>query len=98
MIPDLKFLVNHGVTIMLFTSGIFYAVEDLPVHLQEYLYLNPLANILAAYRDVLLHGQMPDFSRLLSSLWTGGLLMGFGLWLIFKLDRKYPKIVRMRGI
>lgn len=97
VVPDIKFLVTHGVTILLFSSGVFYEVSDLPEHLQKILYLNPLTGFLEAYRHILLHQSWPRLDQLLPGAIWGIVLLGVGLLIVTRLDRKYPKIVRMRG-
>jgi len=97
IIPDLRYLITHGVTVLLFTSGIFYRVSDLPYDLQKYLLMNPMANLLTCYRDVLLEGKWPDFVRLFPPMGFAFALLIIGILLIAKLDRRYPKIVRVRG-
>lgn len=97
LVPDLRYLIVHGVTVLMFTSGIFYRVSDLPMELQQYLLLNPLANLLTCYREVLMEAKWPDFHSLGPTIGISAALLIAAVWLIFSLDRRYPKIVRMRG-
>jgi len=64
-----------------YLSGIFFAADRVPVELQKAFWANPLADLLQAYRDILLYGQFPDISSLAyAALWAIGLLTaGFAL-------------------
>ncbi|MEM1088763.1 MAG: ABC transporter permease [Pseudomonadota bacterium] len=97
LVPDLKYLITHGIMVMLFTSGIFYEIQNLPLEVQGYVLLNPLANLITAYRDVLIAASWPDFRQLLPAIGVALMLLITGVWLIVRLDRRYPKIVRVRG-
>ena len=62
--PDARFLVDTGLVMMMFMSGIFYSYDlILPEH-QPLFFLNPMANIIKNYRDILLHNQWPDWNAL----------------------------------
>jgi lipopolysaccharide transport system permease protein len=62
--PDVRFLVDTGLMMMMFVSGIFYSYDlILPKH-QPLFFLNPMATIIKNYRDILLHHQWPDWQAL----------------------------------
>ena len=91
---DLKFLIATGITALMFGSGIFYDYKRtiLPEH-QDYFLLNPMANLLSNYREVLLHSGPPDWVSL-------GVIFFFsfiGLLLLLKIlrhmDGVYPRLV-----
>jgi hypothetical protein len=63
-LPDLKILVDHILQITFFLSGIFFAGSSIPEQYQFYFYLNPMANLIEGYRDILMHNQWPDWSAL----------------------------------
>lgn len=91
--PDLKLVIDSGMMVMFFTAGIFYDISQRPEEIQNYLYLNPMARLIDAYRSVLLHGEVPDASALLYAV---ALALGaglLGLVLLRRFDRVYPKIV-----
>jgi lipopolysaccharide transport system permease protein len=64
---DIKHLFTLGLQIWLYASPIIYPVTLVPERLKPYYYLNPMAGVLEAYRDVLLHQQAPG-SYLLTSM------------------------------
>ena len=51
-------------TIMLFLSPIFYPASVLPKELRPYLFLNPLTFIIEQFRDILILGNFPAWTRL----------------------------------
>ena len=96
LLPDLKYLVDNGLVAMMFLSGIFFDGKTLDVEQQSLLYLNPLARLIDAYRDVLMYQRWPDLTWLWPcAVWGIGMLL-ISTWLLTVLDKKYPKIVKAR--
>lgn len=64
---DFAMFISLGMTFLLFTSGVFWDVRALgdPQKTEMVLALNPLAFILDAYRQVLMHNAAPDWLHLL---------------------------------
>ena len=61
-IRDLRLIVRSGLTLMMFCSGIFFAIENMPAAYQDVLRMNPMAMLIEDYRTVLLAGTIPDVS------------------------------------
>jgi len=57
---DIQYLINAGLMMMMFGSGIFYSYESvlLPEHREIFL-MNPMANLIVSYRMVLMDGTAP---------------------------------------
>lgn len=57
---DIKYLVDAGLRMTMFGSGIFYSYKDvlLPEHREIFL-LNPMANLIVNYRKVLMEDTVP---------------------------------------
>lgn len=91
--PDLRIVLDNALRLLFFLSGIFYPGSALPEALQPYFYLNPMATLIDAYRDVLLHGQWPPVWPLV----TVGLVSAAGVLagshLLARYDYVYPKLV-----
>jgi len=64
---DIKYLVDAGLRMMMFASGVFYSYEDvlLPKHRSLFL-LNPMANLITSYRRVLLEDAAPMVNSLVA--------------------------------
>jgi lipopolysaccharide transport system permease protein len=92
-VPDLRFIIGTVLQLLFFACGIFYSIENvvLPTH-QSIMYLNPLAGLIAGYRDILMYSRWPDWVYLGKVLTGGVALLGFSLWLVFKLDHIYPRV------
>ena len=90
--PDLRIILSHGLNLMFFMSGIFFDIRQVPLSFQRILYLNPMAVIIDAFRDVLMRNQLPGWSSLAWVL-TGSLVaVLLGLMLIRNWDYEYPKV------
>jgi lipopolysaccharide transport system permease protein len=67
LVRDFSMIISLGMTFLLFTSGIFWDVRQLPdpALTEMVLAVNPLAFILDAYRQVLMFHTPPDWIHLL---------------------------------
>lgn len=65
---DFNPLISLGMMFLIFTSGIFWDVRDLddPYKIEMVLALNPLAFMIDAYRQILMHDTPPDMLHLLT--------------------------------
>jgi homopolymeric O-antigen transport system permease protein len=93
-VPDFWVVIDNGLTLLLFLSGIFYAGSSLPEKYRFYFYLNPLTHVFEGYRTVLMGGQWPNGSVL---LWIGGgslPVIALGVYLLHRFDRLYPRSIR----
>jgi lipopolysaccharide transport system permease protein len=92
-LPDLKFIISTGMTLIFFGSGIFFNIESvvLPEH-RGILYLNPMAGLISAYRDILIHGQWPDWIYLLKVFLAGLLTVWGSVALVRRYDHIYPRV------
>lgn len=93
---DVLMLISLGMTLLLFTSGIFWNVHTLPdpSMTQWVLVLNPLAFIVDAYREVLLRATAPDLLHLLL-LCAACLAVIAGMLLAL---RRYSQFLALRAI
>lgn len=93
IIPDAKYLVNYGMTLLFFLSGIFFDIRDIAPEIQEYLRWNPMVTIIDGHRAILLYGEIPDLNAL---YWVGAasvILFVVMFYLLMKFDRFYPRVV-----
>ncbi|XPV75572.1 MAG: ABC transporter permease [Desulfovibrio sp.] len=92
-VPDLQFVISTGLHLMFFGSGVFFRIEDvvLPKH-QFLMYLNPMAGLIKAYRDILIYAQWPDWSYLGTVFLCSMSVLGFSIWLVKKLDHDFPRV------
>lgn len=93
-IHDVKFLVQMGLRVAMFTSGVFYRIDEaIPEQFREYLLLNPLASLISEFRQVLVEGAAPDWTWLAYVTGFSIILLAFGLMLLVKYDRHYPRLL-----
>ena len=89
LIPDVRMLINIFVLIMMFLSGIFWDVNELPTPVREQVMTyNPLAFLIDAYRQILLHQSMPDWLHL-GSLFLIGVLLSMLMFALYRFSRFY---------
>ena len=61
---DTQYLVGIALMLGFYLSPVLYDPDNFPPRVQAIYQLNPIAVLLAAYRDILLYGQQPDFLAL----------------------------------
>lgn len=92
-VPDIKFLVEALLQLMLFVSGVFYSGEIVPESFQYYFYLNPIVVLIDSYRKIFMYNLIPNLEQILYVLILALLLFIASNWLLTKLERAYPKLV-----
>lgn len=93
LLPDLRYVVTYGLTMLFFMSGIFFSLADLSPQAQFYLAFNPMLHIIDGYRAVLLHGQTPDLASLGLVTLASAAMVGVAALLFGKFDRIYPRVI-----
>jgi len=95
-IRDFMLVISLAMTFLMFVSGIFWNVRDLPspVLADIVLTYNPMAFILDAYRQVLMHGSAPDGVHLLGI----GVIFSLVLWAMLRLMTVYNKNIALRAL
>ncbi|MFV8782435.1 ABC transporter permease [Microbulbifer sp. SA54] len=93
LVPDLKYLVSLGVTVILFTSGIFFDINSREETTQNLLRLNPYVDIFDAYRSVLLHDIPVTFGGLAYPLFFGLICFTIGFSILRVFDKYYPRVM-----
>ncbi|MBI4374894.1 MAG: ABC transporter permease [Elusimicrobia bacterium] len=85
---DTERLWSLGTHVGFFATPVFYATDALPPGIRDWLWLNPLAQFLAAFRACLLEGRPPWASLASLALWATVLALAGG-WLF---ARRSPAI------
>lgn len=93
LIPDFRYLITTLLTVLMWGSGIFYSYKDVLLEQHQELFLmNPMANLIKNYRQVLLDGQWPDWGALLViCLFSAVLIVLMGL-LFRRLETTYARL------
>jgi lipopolysaccharide transport system permease protein len=93
LIPDLRYAVQYGMTMLFFMSGIFFDVSELGEPVKSWLYLNPMLVFIESYRAILLNQTWPDW-QLLENVGIATVLLLLVLYLLFKrMNHYYPRVV-----
>lgn len=91
---DFQKFIPLGMTFLLFTSGIFWDVRDIPNQdkAEMLLTVNPLAFLLHCHRQVLLYNETPDMAHLLSLAAICCALIGLAVLYM----RRYSKYLALK--
>lgn len=90
--PDLQLVVNNGLMLMFFLSGVFFDISSLGGWLGTLLNLNPMVHVIGAYRRILLQGQWPAPLDALLVFIASLALTALGLYLLKRYDKLYPRL------
>lgn len=64
-VPDFKFIVNTGLMLLMFGSGVFYSYKEVLLEQHQALFLlNPVASLIKNYRQVIMDNSWPDWLAL----------------------------------
>lgn len=92
-IPDIKFLVEAILHLMLFISGVFYSGEIVPEQFKYYFYLNPIVVLIDSYRTIFMYNTFPNSQHIIYVFILASLIFLGSNWLLTKLEKSYPKLV-----
>ena len=92
-IRDLRQLTGVLTTILLFMSPIFYPASILPEPYRTFLYMNPLTFVIEQARDVLMWGNLPNWSGLGVALLVSSLVAWFGFVLFQKTRQGFADVI-----
>ena len=56
-LPDLRYVIDNGMLLLMFLSGVFFSVDSLAPEIRNIFLLNPIAILLECYREVLIEGK-----------------------------------------
>ena len=60
-LPDIKIIITNVLRAGIFLSGVFYDYKTIAPENHIYFELNPMAQLIDAYRSVLMHNTEPDY-------------------------------------
>jgi lipopolysaccharide transport system permease protein len=92
LIPDLRFVIEQVLTVVMFLSGVVFALDAVPSPLREVIALNPVATLLDATRGILMHAQWPDWPALLKVCIISAIVFASGIGVVRQLAPRYPKL------
>jgi len=91
--PDVKLVVDNGLMVLMFVSGVFFDLSKLPPKAQAVLHYNPLIPVFEGYRAVLLRHEWPDWEGLGWVCAVGVVMYAAAVWILVAYDRRYIKLM-----
>lgn len=91
-LPDLKVIIDNGMMMLFFVSGVFFNINDVHEPVKSYLLLNPMARLIDEYRNVLIRGVWPNYESLMVVFSVAIVFGVIGLILLKKFDNQYGKV------
>lgn len=92
LVPDLRFVIEQVLTVVMFLSGVVFALDAVPSPLREVIALNPVAELLSATRGILMHARWPDWLGLLKVGVISAVVCAIGVAVVTRLSPRYPKL------
>lgn len=93
-VPDFRYLIASGMLLIMFGSGIFYSYKAVILEKHQDLFLmNPMANLINNYREVLLEGQPPDWQALFNIGLFSIILIALMVWIFNRNESVFAKAV-----
>ncbi len=86
---DTQYLYGIFLTLLGYTTPIFYSVDSMSPLLQRIMLLNPLYHYMTVLRTILLYGMAPTVQEMLVCIFLGVLFLGIGLSYFFKRQKKF---------
>ena len=75
---DVRLMVTVGLTAAFYLTPVFYAAESVPEPYRALIALNPVARLLAVYRDILVEGRLPQAGAFLALIAACGTVFALG--------------------
>jgi len=92
LVPDLRFVIEQVLNVLMFLSGVVFALDGLPPNLRRWFEFNPIVELIDAGRGILMHAQWPNWPALGRVALVSLALYAFGAWLIRRLTPRYVKL------
>ncbi len=90
--PDLQMLIDNGLRLLFFMSGIFFDIDALETNYKAVFQANPAAVLIDSMRSILLAGEHADWWRL-GGVLAGALCVGGAGYAIMRVNEsRYAKI------
>ena len=90
---DLEHILGIVAMAWMFMTPIMYDISMVPAELMPVFRLNPMTNIVSAYRDILYAGKVPQFGTLGVSLGIGIVFLVIGFLVFDKMKRRFSEVM-----
>ena len=93
-LPDFRFIVQTGMILLMFSSGLFYDYRQVLLEKHKELFLlNPLARLIDGYRDALMRDAWPDWSGIATMMLLSVAMIALMLAYFRRKDATYARLV-----
>ena len=93
LLPDLGLIIDNGLIVMMFLSGIFFNMKNLPPTVRTLLEINPIVPVINGYRAVLMDGTWPAWGSLAWVVGISAIMYAVAFRILQRFDRIYPKVM-----
>lgn len=95
-VPDFQVLLPNLLRLMMFLSGIFYAVETLSPHYQQWFGINPMWVVIDSFRKIFLTNSAPDLFSLMITAALSISAIALTTLLMRRYDAQIPRVLLQR--
>lgn len=88
---DLEHILGLLSMAWMFLTPIMYTIDQVPEEIWFVFKLNPMTNIIEAYRSIMYYGEVPHMEQLLSSVVMGFLFLFLGFFIFGKLKIRFAE-------
>lgn len=88
---DMEHIMGIIVMAWQFLTPVMYPLEQVPEEIRSYFQLNPMTQIIVAYRDILFYGEVPQVETLTHALVCGTVFAVFGVTIFQKLQKRFAE-------
>ena len=93
-VRDFSFVIETGLQIMMFCSGIFFNYKSIPAMETKIFFINPMAIILSSYREILMYNNVPNIKLLSCVVVLSLMMISVALYAFKKLEFIFPRVVQ----
>lgn len=92
LVPDLRFVIEQVLMVVMFLSGVVFPLDQVPAELRWLMDLNPVAVIMDNARGILMHGRLPNWVGLykVALISVGACVVG--VLFVRRLAPRFPKL------
>lgn len=90
-VRDAEYIVNFIVQMLFYATPVLYSSSLFPENIRWLLNLNPMAQIIDGYRDILFYQQMPDIKWLGIMFIVSTVVLGLGIVIFKKLEKGFAE-------
>ena len=91
-VPDLRFVIEQLLQVVMFFSGVVFSLDSIPPGLRRWFELNPLVELIGADRDILMRARWPDWIALGRVALISLAFFALGAYLIQRYSPRYVKL------